>query len=102
MTKKRIITIDEFFTYKEMFSGLLEDRALACEIYNNANYQDKEIIDKLMAKALLFKDRVDFCIAVEYSFEIGSFNTNRVYAYIEKSKADKVYMEILRKIKDND
>ena len=102
MIKKRIITIDEFFRFKEMLSGSREDQELAFEIYNNADFADKELVDKLMAKALLFKDRVDFCIAVKYTFKIGSFNSNRIYTFIKASKVDKIYMDILRKIKEHD
>jgi hypothetical protein len=102
MEKKRIITIDEFFRFKEMFQGLPDDQAIACELYNNADFADKELVDKLMAKALVFKDRVDFCIAVKYTFKIGSFNSNRIYTFIKASKVDKIYMDILRKIKEHD
>jgi hypothetical protein len=97
--KKKIITLDEFFKYKEMFSGLQEDKELALHMYNNTNYEEKEVVNRLMAKALMFKDRVDFCIAVKFSFKINSLDTNKIYTFIEKSKVDNIYMDILRKIK---
>lgn len=97
--KKKIITLDEFFKYKEMFSGLQEDKELALHMYNNTNYEEKEVVNRLMAKALMFKDRVDFCIAVKFSFVINSLDTNKIYTFIEKSKVDNIYMDILRKIK---
>lgn len=102
MKNYRIITLDEFFKYKEMFSGLPEDQALACELYNNANYADKKLLDQLMAKALVFDKRYNFCIAVKHKFKLGSFKTSRIYAYIDKNKLDGVYTEILRKLKDYD
>ncbi|CAI8203041.1 MAG: Uncharacterised protein [Arcobacter lacus] len=97
--KKKIITLDEFFKYKQMFSGLQEDKELAWHLYSNSNYQDKEVVDRLMLKALLFKDRVDFSIAVKYSFEVNSLDTNKIYTFIKKSKVDNIYMDILRKLK---
>jgi len=108
MKKKRIITIDEFFRFKEMFQGLPDDQAIACELYNNADFADKQLVDTLMAKSLMFKNRVDFCIAVKYTFKItclssiGSFSSNKIYTFIKASKADKIYMDILRKIKKHD
>ncbi len=52
----KIISIEEFFRIKEMFSGSEEDKDLALELYNT-QYQDKHILNELMLKALLFKDR---------------------------------------------
>jgi len=101
-SKKKIISLDEFFRYKEMFEGLPEDKALACELYNNAGYADKAIVDRLMAKALMFDDRVKFCIGIKYEFTIGSFKTTRIYTFIKKEKVNKIYMDILRKLKDHD
>ena len=97
---KKIITLDEFFTYKEMFQGLPEDQALACELYNNADYENKDIIDTLMAKALMFKSRLDFCKAVKYSYVLPTFTIQEIYVFIEKQKVDGIYMEILKKIRD--
>ena len=97
--KKKIITLDEFFKYKEMFSGLKEDKELAWHMYDNTDYQEKEVVNRLMAKALMFKDRVDFCIAIKYSFQINALDTNKIDAFIKKSKVDNIYMDILRKIK---
>jgi len=99
---KRIITLDEFFRYKEMFSGLPEDQALANELYQKANYADKELLDQLMAKALVFDKRYNFCVAVKHAFKLGSFKTSRLYAFIEAKKVNKVYMDILRKLKNYD
>jgi len=102
MKKKKIITLDEFFRYKQMFEGLPEDKALASQLYNNADYADKEIVDRLMAKALMFDDRVKFCIAVKHQFTIGCFKTTRIYAFIQKETIDEIYIDILRKLRDND
>jgi len=96
----KIITLEEFFKYKQMFQGLPEDQSLACEIYNNANYENKEVLDKLMAKALMFEDRVNFCTAVKYTLNVGELSTKKIYAFLEKKKVNKIYMDIINKITD--
>ena len=100
---RKIITIDEFFSLKEMFSGSKEDAALALEIYKN-QYTDQDVLDKLMCKALLFKDRVNYSIAVKYTFRIGFYDmkTGNIFAYIDSNKLDNIYNQILNKIIDND
>ena len=85
----KIITLEEFFKYKQMFQGLPEDQSLACEIYNNANYENKEVLDKLMVKALMFEDRVNFCTAVKYTLNVGELSTKKIYAFLEKKKVNK-------------
>ena len=89
---RKIITIDEFFSLKEMFSGSKEDAAVALEIYKN-QYTDQDILDKLMCKALLFKDRVNYSIAVKYTFRIGFYDmkTGNIFAYIDSNKLDNIY-----------
>jgi|8_EtaG_2_1085327.scaffolds.fasta_scaffold212139_2 hypothetical protein len=112
MKKKKsreIITVDEFFTLRDMLSGNEEDAAVALEIYKNKYGLDQKILNRLMCKALNFEDRVKFSIAVKYSFEIGGrqFTTNpldsdmittRIFAYIDHYKLDDIYKEILNKI----
>ena len=100
---RKIITIDEFFRLKEMFSASKEDAALAVEIYKK-QYIDQDILDKLMCKALLFEDRVNYSIAVEYKFSIGfdDMKTVNIYSYIDSNKLDNIYNQILNKIINND
>ena len=50
----------------------------------------------------MFDDRVKFCIGVKYEFTIGSFKTTRIYTFIKKEKVNRIYMDILRKLKDHD
>jgi len=99
---RKIITIDEFFTLRDMFSGSKEDAAIALAIYQE-QYQDKDILDRLMCKALMFKERVDFSIAVQYTFQMGmsDMDTKNIYAYIDINKMDEIYNEILNKITDD-
>jgi len=85
-----------------MLQGLPDDRALGCVMYNNSNYADKDILDKLMCKALMFDARVKFCIAINYGIKLGSLKLSRIYQSLERRDADKVYIDILRKIKDYD
>ena len=100
MKKKKIITLDEFFTYKRMFEGLPEDKALACELYNNADYADRDILDRLMAKALVFESRVKFCSSVGYTGTVDTIETVKIYIFVEREKVDKIYMDILKKLKE--
>tara|TARA_R100001463_G_scaffold130888_4_gene190583 strand:+ start:14 stop:316 length:303 start_codon:yes stop_codon:yes gene_type:complete len=99
---KKKITVEEFFRIKQMLQGLPDDRALGCVMYNNSNYADKDILDKLMCKALMFDARVKFCIAINYGIKLGSLKLSRIYQSLERRDADKVYIDILRKIKDYD
>tara|TARA_B110000908_G_C10216653_1_gene433141 strand:+ start:406 stop:705 length:300 start_codon:yes stop_codon:yes gene_type:complete len=99
MTKRRIITIEEFFRLKEMFDGLPEDQGIACEIYRS-QYQDREIIDQLMAKALIFENRKKFIDAVVFKFKVGTAIS--LYNFIDIEEIDSVYTEILNKIMKDD
>ncbi len=85
-----------------MLQGLPEDQALGCTIYNNSDYADKDILDKLMCKALMFDARVKFCIAVDYGYKLGSLKSSRIYESLTENKSDEVYINILRKIKNYD
>ena len=98
--KQKILTFDEFFKYKEMFSALPEDKALAAEIFKNANYKDKDIVNTLMAKSLMFKERLDFCEAIKFKFDSKVNSYQEIYAFIKKEKADEIYIQILNKIRN--
>ena len=98
MTKKnfksKIITAEEFFRLKEMIMGVDEDQAIAVEIYKNSGFADKEIVDLLMAKALVFEPRKKFCDAIKFTFNLPS--NKEIYAYMEEHEAEEVYYKILR------
>jgi len=91
---KKIISAEEFFRLKEMFSGLAEDRTLALEVYNNSNFQDKEIVDLLMAKALTFEPRKKFCDAIKFVYNIPS--KQNIYAFLKEEEANEIYYNILK------
>lgn len=96
MKKSKIITAQEFFRLREMFNGLDEDVAMAVEIYKNAGYDKKEIVDILMAKALVFKPRRRFCDAIKFSFDLPTHK--KIYAFMKESEADEIYFNILKQI----
>jgi len=48
--EKNIITEKEFFKLVEMFNGLPDDQAMACQIYNNSNYKKKNYLIYLCVK----------------------------------------------------
>ena len=106
--KKTIITLDEFFRLKQMIGASNEDLDVALAIWNN-KFKDKEIIDKLMCKALMFDKRVRFSIAVEYVFSfnrikgpkfdyMNDMKATNIYTYLDGRKANKIYIDILNKI----
>ena len=92
--KRKIITAEEFFRLKEMFMGIEEDQAIAVEVYKNSGFADKEIVDLLMAKALVFEPRRKFCDAIKFTFNLPS--NKEIYAYMEEYEAEEVYYKILR------
>tara|TARA_R110001592_G_scaffold45643_4_gene145863 strand:- start:1530 stop:1823 length:294 start_codon:yes stop_codon:yes gene_type:complete len=92
--KKKIITVEEFFRLKEMFSGSSEDKKLAWTVYDSA-YEDKIILNQLMGKALLFKHRSDFIDAVSMEFIADS---KKIYAFIEMNTMTLLYRDILNKL----
>jgi len=94
--KKKIITVEEFFRLKQMFSGGQEDKELAWEIFDNT-YEDKIILSQLMAKALMFKNRQQFIDAVKFEFIADS---KKLYAFIEAESFNHIYMDILKKLLD--
>lgn len=78
-----------------MLEGLPEDQSLAIEVYNS-QFQDKDMIDHLMAKALLFNNRKKFVDAVVFRFKVGSAVS--LYNFIDIEEMNLVYKEILNKI----
>ena len=92
---KKIITIEEFFRLKEMLSGSKEDQELAFEIYSK-QYKDRNILDPLMHKTLLFKDRRDFASTVKV--DLVTQTGHSLYVFLAKEKAEQIYKQILDKL----
>jgi hypothetical protein len=95
MKKKKIITIDEFFKLKQMLSSSKEDQEIAFEIYSN-QYKDRNILDPLMHKALLFKNRKDFQATVKV--DLVTQTGKALYIFLAKEHADEIYKQILDKL----
>ena len=92
---KKIITIEEFFRLKQMFSGSSEDKHLALQIWDN-QYRDRNILDPLMSKGLMFTDRKNFAKAVKLDF---TTKTGKVlYTFLSEQQADDIYKQILDKL----
>ena len=95
MKDKKIITIEEFFRLKQMFAGSTEDKAMAFEIWDN-QYKDRNIIDPLMFKGLMFTDRKSFAKAVKVDF---TTKTGKIlYTFLSEQQADEIYKQILDKL----
>jgi|TARA_R110000822_G_scaffold89455_2_gene207176 hypothetical protein len=95
MKKKKIITIDEFFKLKQMLSSSKEDQEIAFEIYSN-QYKDRNILDPLMHKALLFKNRKDFQATVKV--DLVTQTGKALYIFLAEEHADEIYKQILDKL----
>tara|TARA_R110002167_G_scaffold157096_1_gene351948 strand:- start:292 stop:588 length:297 start_codon:yes stop_codon:yes gene_type:complete len=95
MKKKKIITIDEFFKLKQMLSSSEEDQEIAFEIYSN-QYKDRNILDPLMHKALLFKNRKDFQATVKV--DLVTQTGKALYIFLAEEHADEIYKQILDKL----
>jgi len=91
---------------KKMISASKEDLEVALAIWTT-QFKDREILDRLMCKALAFDKRVNFSIAVEYTFTYKGYNsmsdmsTHKIHAYINGKKLNDVYNKILKKITDD-
>mgnify|MGYP003631171553 CR=1 FL=1 len=95
MMKRKIITIDEFFRLKQMLSGPKEDQEVAFDIYSK-QYKDRNILDPLMHKALLFKNRRDFASTIKV--DITSKTGKSLYVFLAEEQADEIYKQILDKL----
>ena len=92
---KKIITLDEFFRLKQMLSGSKEDQEMAFEIYST-QYEDRHILDPLMHKALLFKNRKDFKATVKVDLFTQTGQT--LYVFLANERAEEIYVQILDKL----
>ena len=95
--KRKIITVEEFFRLKQMFNSVKEDQEIAWEIYDK-QYEDKVILNQLMAKALVFKKRNEFIDTVKFEFIADS---KKLYSFISINTFDQIYMDILNKLLDD-
>jgi hypothetical protein len=92
------ITVEEFFSLREMFMGLEEDFQLALENYKNLDFDDKDILDLLFTKSLLFDKRARFLTAIGKT-HIKKLLVNKDINTTIKDAGDYVvYKKILLKI----
>jgi len=92
------ITIKEFFSLREMFMGLGEDFELAFENYKNLDYDDKDILDLLFTKSLLFDKRVRFLRAIDKGYLPEELVSKNINSIIKEFGDFVVYKKILLKI----
>lgn len=92
------ITVKEFFLLREMFMGLDEDFELALENYKNLAFDDKDILDLLFTKSLLFDKRVRFVKAIDKSYISEQLISKNINSVIKNAGDYVVYKKILLKI----
>ena len=92
------ITVKEFFSLREMFMGLDEDFELALENYKNLNFDDKEILDLLFTKSMLFEKRKRFLIGITKAYTSEELKGKNVNSAVKEVADYVVYQKILLKI----
>lgn len=92
------ITIKEFFSLYEMFKGQEEDFELALENYKNLNFDDKDVLDLLFTKSLLFEKRARFLIGISKSYKPEELVGKNVNSAVKNVGDYVVYQKILLKI----
>jgi hypothetical protein len=92
------ITVKEFFSLREMFMGLDEDFELALENYKNLDFDDKEILDLLFTKSMLFEKRVRFILAIHKTYTSEQLIGKNINAVVKSTGDYVVYKKILLKI----
>ena len=92
------ITVKEFFSLREMFTGQEEDFELALENYKNLNFDDKEILDLLFTKSMLFEKRIRFMKAISKSYKPEELVGKNVNSAVKNVGDYVVYQKILLKI----
>lgn len=93
-----LITIKEFFSLREMFMGLDEDFQLALENYKNLNFDDKEILDLLFTKSLLFDKRTRFIKAIGKTYTSEELVGKNINSVVKNAGDYVVYKKILLKL----
>lgn len=92
------ITVKEFFSLREMFMGLDEDFQLALENYKNLNFDDKDILDVLFTKSMLFEKRTRFLSAIGKSYKSEELVGKSINSMIKDAGDYVVYKKILLKV----
>jgi hypothetical protein len=92
------ITVKEFFSLREMFMGLDEDFQLALENYKNLDFDDKDILDLLFTKSLLFDKRTRFLNAIGRIYKSETLVGKNINSMIKDAGDYVVYKKILLKI----
>lgn len=92
------ITVKEFFSLREMFMGHEEDFELALENYKNLNFDDKEILDLLFTKSMLFEKRIRFMKAISKVYMPEALIGKNVNSAVKHVSDYVIYQKILLKI----
>jgi hypothetical protein len=93
-----LITIKEFFSLREMFMGLDEDFQLALENYKNLNFDDKDILDLLFTKSMLFDKRTRFLKAIGKTYTSDQLVGKNINHAVKIAGDFVIYKKILLKI----
>lgn len=92
------ITVNEFFSLREMFMGLDEDFQLALENYKNLNFDDKDLVDMLFTKSMTFEKRTRFIIAIGKSYKLQELMGKNINSAVKDAGDYVIYKKILLKI----
>lgn len=92
------ITVKEFFSLREMFMGLDEDFELALENYKNLNFDDKDILDLLFTKSMLFDKRIRFLKAISKTYTFEELVGKNINSVVKIAGDYVIYQKILLKI----
>lgn len=92
------ITVKEFFSLREMFMGLDEDFQLALENYKNLDFDDKDILNVLFTKSMLFEKRTRFLSAIGKSYKSEELVGKNINSMIKDAGDYVVYKKILLKV----
>ena len=92
------ITVKEFFSLREMFMGLDEDFQLALENYKNLDFDDKEVLDLLFTKSMLFEKRLHFMNAIGKTYTPEELVGKNINSVVKEFGDYVVYKKILLKI----
>jgi len=92
------ITIKEFFSLREMLVGLNEDFELALENYKNLDFDDRDILNLLFTKSMLFEKRTRFVKAIGKSYKSEELISKNINSAIKDVGDYVIYKKILLKI----
>lgn len=93
-----LITVKEFFSLREMFMGLDEDFELALENYKNLDFDDKDILDLLFTKSMLFDKRTRFLTAISKTYTSEELVGKNINSVVKNAGDHVVYKKILLKL----